>query len=176
MNIIIIGMKSQSRQINCQEDELNGQTYPHKQSFALLKTTSVTIASALHAFHQRHYDFAFCNAVVLFTSVNYWRDPKSTCMRRYIDIAVVCSSLIYHLCVAFQSQRALQYYTITILGMCFYHLGCVHYNDKDYWRSAYSHSVLHILANLAQIVLYSGTIVAPYRLIMPQLILANPHH
>ena len=155
MNIIIIGMNSQSTQINCQ-NEFNGQTYAPKQTSLLLKTTTSTIASVVYALKQRHYDFALCNAVVLFTSVNYWRDPKYTCMRRYIDIAVVLSSLFYHMCAAFQTQRALQYYTITTLGLCFYHLGCVHYNDKDYWRSAYSHSVLHILANLAQIVLYSG--------------------
>lgn len=137
-------------------DELNGQTYTPNQTSILLKTTSITTVSVLYALNQRHYDFALCNVAVLLTSVNYWRDPKYTCMRRYIDIVSVLSSLIYHMCAAFQSQRALQYYTITALGMCFYHLGCVHYNDKDYWKSAYSHSVLHILANLAQVVLYSG--------------------
>jgi hypothetical protein len=147
-------MNSQSTQ---QNDELNGQTYAPKQTSILLKTTGATITSIVYAMKQRQYDFALCNAVVLFTSVNYWRDPKCTCMRRYIDIAVVLSSLFYHMCSAFQSQRALQYYTITALGVCFYHLGCVHYNDKDYWRSAYSHSVLHILANLAQLALYSGS-------------------
>ena len=156
MNIIIIGMNAQSSQINCQEVELNGQTYAPKQTSILLKTPTSTIASIVYAFNKRQYDFALCNALVLFTSVNYWRDPKYTCMRRYIDIATVLSSLIYHMCIAFHSQRALQYYTITALGMCFYHLGCIHYNDKDYWRSTYSHSVLHILANFAQVVLYSG--------------------
>lgn len=154
MNIMIIGMNTQPNQEN---QNLNGLTYGPKQTSVLLKTTSVTIVSTWYALNQRQYDFALCNAVVLFTSVNYWRDPKYTCIRRYIDIVTVLSSLIYHMCAAFQSQRALQYYTITALGMCFYHLGCVHYNDKDYWRSAYSHSVLHILANLAQIALYSGT-------------------
>lgn len=157
MNIIIIKMNSQSSQIICQNDEFNGQTYAEKQTSLLLKTTGATITSIVYAMKQRQYDFALCNAAVLFTSVNYWRDPKYTCMRRYIDIAVVLSSLFYHMCAAFQSQRALQYYTITALGMCFYHLGCVHYHDKDYWRSAYSHSVLHILANLAQLALYSGS-------------------
>ena len=156
MNIMIIGMNSQLSQINCQKDEFNGQTYAPKQTSLLLKTSLSTVACVVYAFNKRQHDFALCNAVVLFTSVNYWRDPKYTCKRRYIDIVVVLSSLFYHMCVAFHSQRALQYYTITGLGMCFYHLGCIHYNDKDYWRSAYSHSVLHILANLAQIVLYSG--------------------
>lgn len=127
-----------------------------KQTSLLLKTSLSTIASVAYALNQRQHDFAICNTVVLLTSVNYWRDPKCACMRRYIDIAVVLSSLIYHMCAAFQSQRALQYYTITALGMCFYHLGCVHYHDKDYWRSAVSHSILHILANLAQLALYSG--------------------
>ena len=150
MNIIIIKMNP------CANDELNGQTYTPNQSSILLKTTTSTIVSLVYAIKQHQYDFALCNACVLFTSVNYWRDPKYTCMRRYIDIVSVLSSLIYHMCIALQSQRALQYYTITALGICFYHLGCVHYNDKDYWRSTYSHSVLHILANLAQVVLYSG--------------------
>jgi hypothetical protein len=137
-------------------DELNGLTYTPYQSNILLKTSSITSVSTLYAIKQRHYDFALFNVATLLTSINYWRHPKYTCMRRYIDIATVVSSLIYHMCSAFQSQRALQYYTITAVGMCFYHLGCVHYNDKDYWRSAYSHSVLHILANIAQVVLYSG--------------------
>ena len=143
-------------QPNQETHELNGYTYAPNQSSILLKTSSTTIVSTWYAFNQRQYDFTLLNAIVLFTSINYWRDPKYTCMRRYIDIASVLSSLIYHMWQAYQSQRALQYYTITGLGMCFYHLGCVHYNDKDYWRSAYSHSVLHILANLAQIMLYSG--------------------
>jgi hypothetical protein len=150
-------MNSQSSQIICQENEFNGQTYAEKETSLLLNTSSITVVSTWYAINQHQHDFAICNAVVLFTSVNYWRDPKYTCMRRYIDIAAVLSSLIYHMCIAVQSQRALQYYTITALGMCFYHLGCVHYNDKDYWRSAVSHSVLHILANLAQLALYSGS-------------------
>lgn len=153
MNIMIIRMNAQPNQ---ETIVLNGQTYPPRLTSILLKTTTSTIASIAYALNQRQYDFALCNACVLFTSINYWRYPKYTCMRRYIDIATVLSSLIYHMWQAFQSQRALQYYAITILGMCFYHLGCVHYNDKDYGRSAYSHSALHILANFAQIVLYSG--------------------
>ena len=68
MNIMIIGMNTQPNQEN---QNLNGLTYAPNQTSILLKTSSSTVVSIVYALNQRQYDFALCNAVVLFTSVNY---------------------------------------------------------------------------------------------------------
>ena len=51
------------------------------------------------------------------------------------------------------------YYITLIISMCFYPLGIYLYNKKLYWESTYAHSMVHIISNISNIILYTGAIV-----------------
>jgi len=64
----------------------------------------------------------------------------------------------YQLYKAYKSQYMIQYYALMVIAVSFYQLGVYYYKKKLYWKSTYSHCMLHLIANIANIVLYSGRI------------------
>ena len=66
------------------------------------------------------------------------------------------SSLVYQLYRAYYSQYMAIYYTIMMVAVSFYPLGYYYYNRDRYWESTYAHCMIHIVANIGNIVLYSG--------------------
>lgn len=60
---------------------------------------------------------------------------------------------------AYNSEHASVYYFLILNILLFYMVGLYyHYIQKDSWNSIYSHTMVHILGNIASIILYSGTI------------------
>ena len=41
----------------------------------------------------------------------------------------------------------------------FYPLGIYLYNKQLYWESTYAHSMVHIISNISNLILYSGSII-----------------
>ena len=59
---------------------------------------------------------------------------------------------------AYGAQYGREYCAVTFIAVWFYVLG-VYYNKKSlYWHSTYAHCMLHIIANIANFILYSGQI------------------
>lgn len=75
-----------------------------------------------------------------------------------MDILAVNGSMIYHLSVAYSYECALIYYSIIFLAAMTYPLGWYYHNKKDYWKSTALHIVLHLLADTANIILYSSSL------------------
>jgi len=73
-------------------------------------------------------------------------------------MAVVKTALLYQNYMAYTAEYANIYYSFTLLGIVSYLVGIHYHNKKDYWKSTYSHMMLHVLANVGNIVLYSGYI------------------
>lgn len=73
-------------------------------------------------------------------------------------MGVVQSALIYQNYMAYNAQYATMYYTILSIAVLSYPVGIYYYNKKDYWKSTSAHILLHILANIGNIVLYTGYI------------------
>ena len=73
-------------------------------------------------------------------------------------MTVVKSAVIYQHYMAYNAEYANMYYTILYIAMLSYPIGLYYYNKKDYWKSTYAHMMLHIMANIGNIVLYSGNI------------------
>ena len=127
------------------------------QSYFLWKTSFCSMISSLYAFKVGYYDTGVINGCVFLSSIYYWQNPNYS-HRRYLDMGCVYSALGYHLVRAYNAQYSKIYYTTLFTSICFYPLGIYLYNKKLYWYSTYSHSMLHILANVANIILYSGYI------------------
>ena len=125
----------------------------------LWKISFVSIFSSIYAVYQKHYILALLPAGVFLTSINYWRHPDYS-WRRYVDILFVNFALIYQTYYAFSHTAEHLDISLVFMGAAaqFYLFGIYFYIMKQYWLSAYCHSGLHLFANIANIVLYSGKI------------------
>jgi hypothetical protein len=111
----------------------------------------------MYAVYNGYYDLAFVPGGVFLTSINYWWKPDYS-WRRYLDMAYVKLAITYQLARAYNSENRDLYYSITGLSIFFYVLGVYYYKKKLYWNSTYAHSMLHITANIGNIILYSGKV------------------
>ena len=131
-----------------------------EQYHILWRASFFSLATSLYAIYKGHYNLAFCPAGVFCTSINYWRHPDYS-WRRYVDMTYVHLALLYQLRAASRSEYGNNYYAIMALGACCYQVGVVYFKKKDYWRSTYAHVGLHFIANVGNLVLYSGKIAGP---------------
>jgi hypothetical protein len=67
-------------------------------------------------------------------------------------------AFLYQLYIARNAEYGNHYYAMSLLCLGSYQIGVYYYKKKDYWRSTYAHSGLHIIANMANFMLYSGKI------------------
>jgi len=94
---------------------------------------------------------------IFLTSIIYWIEPDYS-WRRYLDMAVSKTAFTYQMIAAYNAQNAKAYYATAITAALFYPLGIYFSAKENYWASTYTHMGLHILGNLANIILYSGAI------------------
>lgn len=130
-----------------------------EQSQYIYRVSYLTLCSSLYAIYRHHYTLAIVPGSVFLTSIYYWKNPNYS-YRRYLDMVTVISAFIYQNYMAYNSEYANIYYTISFFSVASYPIGIYYYNKKYYWESTYAHMMLHILANIANIVLYSGYIQA----------------
>lgn len=121
---------------------------------------AATAASATAAAATTH--LAVVPASVFATSLLYWRNPVHNSWRRTLDMAVVFSGVTYQTYYAFRHIRdtpAMTAYSALI--------GCsaALYGISNYlmargliWPATYAHASIHLVANVANMVLYNAII------------------
>ncbi len=122
----------------------------------IFKISFLSFGSSMYALYHRHYRLSLCPGGVFLTSIHYWSKPEP--WRRKIDMTYVLCALLYQTYQAHKSPYRIHYYTLTIIAGSMYPLALYYSRQKQYWSSTYAHCALHILANLANVVLYSGKI------------------
>jgi hypothetical protein len=133
-------------------------TILHKDQYTMIyRFSHILVGTCMYGIYRQHYYLAVCPGFIYLTSINYWRKPDYS-WRRYLDMAVVKSTIIYQHIMAYNAEYAIPYYTIFGLGIFMYPIGIYYYSTNDYWKSTYSHILLHVLANIGTIILYSGKI------------------
>jgi hypothetical protein len=126
--------------------------------YNVLWTTSwLSTISSGYAIWRGHYDCACVPGAVFLTSINYWRKPDYS-WRRYIDMGVTCSGFTYQLFRAYNAEYWKEYYVLAFTAAMFFPIGVHYYKHNRMWRTTYSHAMIHLIGNLANIVLYSGYI------------------
>ena len=131
--------------------------YEDDQYKWLYLTSYMALFASMFAFYRRHYVISFFQFLIYMTSINYWILPDYS-WRRYADMAVVKSYVLYQTYLAYNAEYAAVYYTIFLLGLSFYPTGTYLYGHGYTWLSIYSHMALHIMAALGSCVLYAGAI------------------
>ena len=122
----------------------------------IYRTSHLFILTCLYGIFRGHYHAAIGPAAIFLTSLNHWRRPILCSYRRYLDIIVVRIGAAYHCYIAYNAQYAIIYYIIFSIGILSYIISCHFYDKKDYWKCTCFHIILHLMANLGTIVVYSG--------------------
>jgi hypothetical protein len=97
-------------------------------------------------------DCFIVSSAVFLTSINYWKNPIIG-WRRNIDITTVTISCIYQSTKAFNSTNRDLYFIIILLCILCYAKART---TKNLNHSSLWHCSIHILANIANIILYNG--------------------
>jgi hypothetical protein len=127
---------------------------PQKQYLFLFKSASLTIISVLYASYQQYYDISLNAFIVFCTSVNYWRKPMND-WRRTMDKSCLFVYVLYFFYRANNSKYIYLFYN-NLIGMIYFYMLSKYFGKKQmYWRSVYSHSMIHFIANLSNILLCS---------------------
>ena len=114
-------------------------------------------AAAAAATTTRH--LAIIPTAVWLTSLFYWRHPVRKSWRRTLDIAVVFTGVTYQTYYAYRYTSPTQFATYTTLiaasASC-YITSNVLMKRGRLWPATYAHASIHFIANVANMVLYSG--------------------
>lgn len=116
-------------------------------SFLSLISTSFIILNPLY------YDLAAVPFGVFITSVNYWFKPDYS-YRRYIDMIYIYFALTYQIIRTYDIPNIHFYYISLGYSIIYYYFGIYFYNKQMYWMSTYCHCLLHVFANISNIILY----------------------
>jgi hypothetical protein len=130
----------------------------HAQYNYLWRISWLALGASMYAVYNNHYEFAPFTFAVFLSSINYWRKPDYS-WRRYLDMTVVQIAFWYHIIRAYNSQyHTIYYITVWSAAGCF-PIAICYYKKKMYWKSTYTHSMVHIFGNLSNVILYSGYVV-----------------
>jgi hypothetical protein len=128
---------------------------PEECAYTIWCVSWLSFVSGTFAVFRGYADLSIVPYSVWLTSMNYWRAPDYS-WRRYVDIACVQCALWYQVYRAFGAEYQIEYYSITLLGLLFGYLGFLYRNDD--WTTTIFHAILHVTANIGNMVLYSGRI------------------
>lgn len=130
--------------------------YPEQYKI-IYNISFLLLGTSIYGVYNGHYDLSICPGGVFLTSINYWVYPDYS-WRRYLDMTCVIWALNYHLYKAYSSQYMISYYSLMFAAVSMYPLGVYYHKKKQFWHSTYAHCALHIISNIANILLYSGQI------------------
>lgn len=119
----------------------------------------LSIPSAIYAYtHPATTHFAPIPAAVFATSLLYWRDPIRDSWRHKLDMAVVSASLSHHMYYAIYhpTPHTPTYLALIGVSVMSYTISQYYLYREQYWPSTYTHALIHLFANIANIVLYYG--------------------
>lgn len=108
---------------------------------------------------------AIVPASVFTTSLLYWRKPLYDSWYRVLDITTVLSGVTYQSIYAFQTIRITSpnhhfaaYTAGIMLSAACYVLSNILMSRSRVWPATYAHASIHIVANIANLILYHGNI------------------
>lgn len=119
------------------------------------RVSFLSFFSSVYAIYCGYYDLAVVPGGVFLTSTNYWRRPVYG-WRRNLDMGYVACALTYQNYRAYYMLWGYWYYLLMLFSLGCYPANIYLYKKKDFWGSTYVHCLLHVIANIANVVLYGG--------------------
>ena len=121
----------------------------------------LSLTASMHAVHTQQSELAIVPACVLFTSLNYWRNPLRNSWRRSIDIGTVLIGCAYNSALAYSmtavSHHRRTYFNCVAASFLFYAMGHLFMAINMPRTAAYAHACIHVVANVGNIALQRGS-------------------
>lgn len=133
----------------------NGLIYPPTHNKVLWGSSCISFVSGMYGMIRGYYDTSVFPLLVFGTSIMYWANPMVKSWRRYLDMGCVGTALVYHLVRAMEAEYGRWYYIITSPVVILYPVS-EWYRFRQSWVSVILHGGIHLLGNIALMVLYSG--------------------
>jgi hypothetical protein len=131
---------------------------PYSYSIFIVRISSLSFLSSIYAFYRGYYDLSLVPFSIGCSSVLYWMYPDYS-WRRYFDIFVVQIGLWYQCYRIWNSEYWFYYYFVTFISIVWFLLGLLSYYEcRSYRITTFTHCMLHVFANIANCVVYSGYI------------------
>ena len=141
----------------CKNGLYSGLSLPPKHSLFIWRLSWLSLVAGIYAISRGHYSLAPVPLGVYVTSLNYWRHPIHSSLRRKIDITYVCLSLLYQVWRSVNAQYHNMYILIMSITICFFPLG-IWLNKYSSWLGTFCHGMCHVGGNIGNIILYSGSV------------------
>ena len=141
-------------------DHQSDLTLPQPQADFIWRCAWLSVPSAIYAATAAAATthLAIVPASVWLTSLIYWRNPVRNSWRRTLDMAVVFSGVTYQTYYAFRYIRdtpAIAKYSALIgCSAACYGLSQYFMGRGLLWPATYAHASIHLVANVANVVLY----------------------
>jgi hypothetical protein len=91
----------------------------------------------------------------VFTSINYWKNPRFFSWERYFDIFVVIFGIFYVFLGSINSENKIIFRNFLILGIICYFLSNYYAKQKKWVISSNFHVLMHIFINLGILLLFT---------------------
>ena len=143
--------------------DVGTMTVPIPQAYFIWYCAWLSVPSAIYAYMSppTTTHLAIIPASVFVTSILYWRNPIRNSWRRKLDMVTVTIGVSYQTYYAFGSIQYNSLEILTYIILIGFSAGL--YIISNYlmkcgrlWLAAYTHASIHIVANIANIVLYNS--------------------
>lgn len=139
-------------------DCLNNYCLNKEQCNCIFYISFLSLFSCIYGLYKGHYDIAiFSPGGVFLTSILNWCNPLYD-WRRYLDISYVVFAYIYATIRVFGSTYELYFHTFMAISIISFIIGCIFAKMEYYWYSTIFHMGIHIFANIANFIVFSGDI------------------
>ena len=123
----------------------------------IYKLSYIHVLSSVYGYMYQPSSLSLFNLSSTLTSVTYWYLPLNN-WRRYLDIVVVNSNMIYNLYSAYYSIYGYYYYLIILGVATSFGISHYYYYKHDYWTSTLFHILVHLYGFMGNMILFSGNI------------------
>ena len=123
------------------------------QGYFICGLSVCSLMSSLYGL-QRNVQLSYVPMGLFITSVNYWRNPTRG-IRRNIDIMAVGFGIVTHLYSSTKTNQQGMYGTSMCICGVLYGISWYLYKKGYSWSSTISHVLIHIVANIANVLLYN---------------------
>lgn len=128
---------------------------PRENYMILFCTSFVPLISSAYAIANGMWVYSLIPTCVSGSSVLYWYRPDYS-WRRYFDMFIVQCGLFCITWLSFYSNTQIYFLITEFIAICLFMIGLYLYKHKNYYYSTLSHSGLHILATIANIIVFMG--------------------
>jgi hypothetical protein len=131
----------------------NGLIVPANHANLIFKLGYLSIVTTSFAIYQRHYTHSLIPLSVGLSTFLYWKHPVYG-FRRYLDMGVVSSGLLYNFYHIHFSEHIVYFYIIKILAVLSYLVGWYYHSQGYISYGTFFHCGIHVFGQIGNIILY----------------------